>query len=449
MKILSWAMSAAAALSSGLLSVLTTVTGVSTLLLRDVNAYTPSRDSTQGIYQIPFGMTSASQRNGPRDFLMATVNAVNPDGSQKYPLTIRTNCLATQLIYAPTTPGQLTPKVIGVEFLDGQSLYKADPRFANGAGTRGQVTVSREVILSAGAFNTPQLLKLSGIGPADELRNFNIPVVVDLPGVGTNLQDRYEIGVISAFPTDFTATTGCTFGRPGGDPCLDRWETGIDQITKGPYATNGFAISALLRSSGAINTNIDTYVFGGPVAFKGYYPNYADIAVADNRHWTWAILKAHTGNHAGTVMLKSTDPRDTPDINFNYFGTGTTAGGADQRDLNAVVEAVAFARKMAKNMNPVAGPFQEVYPGPSVNTTAAVRQLVTDNAWGHHASCTCPIGSDSDPMAVLDSEFRVRGVSGLRVVDASVFPQIPGIFIVVPVYMISEKAADVILADAN
>jgi choline dehydrogenase len=442
-------MAAAAALGDGLLSLITGVTGLSALLIEDVNADTPSRDSTEGAYQVPFGMTSASQRNGPRDFIMATANATNPDGSQRYPLTIRTNCLATQLIYAPTTPGQATPTVIGVKFLDGQSLYKADPRFANGQGTPGQVIASREVILSAGAFNTPQLLKLSGIGPADELNSFNISVVVDLPGVGTNLQDRYEMGVISAFPTDFTATTGCTFDRPGGDPCLVRWEDGIGQIAKGPYATNGFALSVLLRSSEAINTNIDTYIFGGPVAFKGYYPGYADIAVADNRHWTWAILKAHTGNHAGTVMLKSTDPRDTPNITFNYFGTGTTTDGADQRDLNAVVEAIAFARTMAKKMNPVAGPFQEVYPGPSVNTKAAVEQLVINNAWGHHASCTCPIGSDSDPMAVLDSDFRVRGVSGLRVVDASVFPQIPGIFLVVPVYMISEKAADVILADAT
>ena len=382
MKITSWAAAAAAAMGNGLLSLVTTVTQLSSLLLLDVNADTPNRDSTEGVYQIPIGMTSASTRNGPRDFLMATANAVNPNGSQMYPLTIRTNCLATQLIYAPTTPGQLTPQVIGVEFLDGESLYKADPRFANGQGTPGQVIASREVILSAGAFNTPQLLKLSGIGPADELNSFNISVVVDLPGVGTNLQDRYEMGVISKFPTDFTATTGCTFGYTAHDPCLARWEDGIGQAAKGPYASNGLAISALRRSSEAINTNIDTYIFGGPVAFKGYYPGYAEAAVADNKHWTWAILKAHTGNHAGTVTLNSTDPRDTPIINFNYFGTGTTAGGADQRDLNAVVEAIAFARKMAKDMNPLAGPFQEVYPGPSVNTTAAVEQLITQQRVG-------------------------------------------------------------------
>ena len=198
---------------------------------------------------------------------------VNPDGSQKYPLTIRTNCLVTQLIYAPTAPGQLQPKVIGVQFLDGQSLYKADPRFANGQGTPGQVTVSREVILSAGAFNTPQLLKLSGIGPKAELHKLNIRVVVDLPGVGTNLQDRYEIGVISAFPTDFTATTGCTFDRPGGDPCLDRWETGVE---------SGYVAARAGYNHATRRTEIaDGWTFSGATGEAHSWPRtFAKLALA-------------------------------------------------------------------------------------------------------------------------------------------------------------------------
>ncbi len=91
----------------------------------------------------------------------------------------------------------------------------------------------------------------------------------------------------------------------------------------------------------------------------------------------------------------------------------------------------------------------EIWPGPTVSTREEIGQWVRDEAWGHHASCTAPIGRDGDPMAVLDSRFRVRGVDGLRVVDASVFPEIPGFFIVTPVFMISEKAADVILEDAG
>jgi choline dehydrogenase len=91
----------------------------------------------------------------------------------------------------------------------------------------------------------------------------------------------------------------------------------------------------------------------------------------------------------------------------------------------------------------------ELAPGPAYDTPEKLRQFVQDEAWGHHASCTNKIGADSDPEAVLDSRFRVRGTQGLRVVDASVFPRIPGYFIVSAVYMISEKAAEVITADAK
>jgi choline dehydrogenase len=139
-----------------------------------------------------------------------------------------------------------------------------------------------------------------------------------------------------------------------------------------------------------------------------------------------------------------------PKINFNYFDTGTTTDGADTRDLDAVVKGLQIARKIAADLSLVfSANFTEVFPGTAVATEDQMRDYVKDNAWGHHASCTCPIGVDNDPMAVLDSNFNVRGVDALRVVDASVFPRIPGIFIAVPVYMISEKAADVILATAK
>lgn len=117
-------------------------------------------------------------------------------------------------------------------------------------------------------------------------------------------------------------------------------------------------------------------------------------------------------------------------------------------DLNAVVEGIQIARKVAADLPLGSTSFTEVLPGPNITTPEQIQEYVKNNAWGHHASCTCAIGADDDPMAVLDSNFKVRGVDGLRVVDASVFPVIPGIFIAVPVYMISEKAADVIIASA-
>jgi choline dehydrogenase-like flavoprotein len=144
------------------------------------------------------------------------------------------------------------------------------------------------------------------------------------------------------------------------------------------------------------------------------------------------------------VTLRSADPLDTPLINFRYFKEGTNDG---QQDLDAVVAGIRFVRDvMAEAGDSIV---REERPGSEVKDSAGLEAFVEENAWGHHASCTCKIGPDDDPMAVLDSNFCVRGIKGLRVVDASVFPKIPGFFIVTSVYMIGEKAADAILADRS
>lgn len=299
--------------------------------------------------------------------------------------------------------------------------------------------------MSAGAFNTPQLLKLSGVGPAAELASFGIPLIKDLPGVGTNLQDRYETSVIGKTTSDFAITTDCTFLRTTNDPCLSKW-TNNPTGDRGTYATNGIAIAIVQNSSTSSGEN-DVFITGAPANFIGYYPGYSSDALLDAKHWAWITLKAHSRNNAGTVTLRSADPRDMPLINFNYFDSGTTTDNAAEKDVQAVVEGMTFSRRIFKDVISLNGGFTEVWPGPSV-TGEALKDFVRNEAWGHHASCTCPIGADGDPMAVLDSKFRVRGVKGLRVVDASVFPKIPGFYIALPIYMISEKAADVILADA-
>ena len=107
-----------------------------------------------------------------------------------------------------------------------------------------------------------------------------------------------------------------------------------------------------------------------------------------------------------------------------------------------------FSRKIFDNLVPLDGSFEEVWPGPNVTTEAELKEFIKREAWGHHACCTNPIGPDTDKNSVLDSRFRVLGVDGLRVVDASVFPKIPGYYIALPIYMVSEMAADVILSDA-
>ena len=157
---------------------------------------------------------------------------------------------------------------------------------------------------------------------------------------------------------------------------------------------------------------------------------------------TWAIIKAHTLNDAGTVRLRSNSPLDTPVVDFHYFDEGSDKSG---QDLESVLTAVKFVRYMNRGNS---GIKHETIPGPGHETDDELRTWIKNNAWGHHASCTCKMGRADDPTAVVDHRFRVIGTKGLRVVDASIFPKIPGFFIVTPIYMISEKAADVITEDA-
>ena len=152
--------------------------------------------------------------------------------------------------------------------------------------------------------------------------------------------------------------------------------------------------------------------------FEGYFPGYSRWFVDHLNYLTWAVLKAHTNNHAGEVRLRSADPRDTPEINFHYFNEGSPDGNAD---LDAVVEGIRFVRTMTAQLKDKGLIAQEELPGDQVQSTDELRDYVRNAAWGHHASCSCPIGP-REQNGVLDSAFRVYGTRGLRVVDASVFP---------------------------
>lgn len=415
------------------------VFNIGTVLAGDANADTKSRDTNPGYYQIPVA-TDGAKRNGPRDFLVAVEGAKNEDGSKKYPLDIRTNCHATKVTFDKSSP----PRATGVEFLDGKYLYRASPRSKTaGKGTPGSATASREVIIAGGVYNSPQLLKLSGVGPADELRRVGIDVVKDLPGVGTNLQDHYETAVQGHVPNNYSALDGCTFGFYGqDDPCLTRWEN-PKLGNRGIYSSAGFASTMFYKSSVTSDDSYDAFIFGGPINFRGYYPNYS-VNLTERHDWfTWAILKAHPRNNAGSVTLRSADPLDVPDIVFNYFDTGS---GDYAADLEAITEAIHVARDAFDRQ---ALDIEEVLPGKDVTSTEDIHNYIKNDSWGHHASCTCPIGPDNDPYAVLDSKFRVRGVAGLRVADASVYPRIPGTFTAVSTFMVGEKAAEDIINDAK
>ncbi|KAI0478210.1 hypothetical protein F4859DRAFT_478984 [Xylaria cf. heliscus] len=438
-KFLNLVLSGATAAGKGILTgLISTVTGLAHILTLDINA--PGQLGKPGLYQVPISIKNGV-RASPREHILDVANAVNDDGTRKYHLDIKLNTLVTKINFDESGS---VPRAVGVEYMEGRSLYRADARSTTAAVTgTGSVQASREVIISGGTYNTPQLLKLSGVGPASELESFGIPVVVDLPGVGANMQDRYENSVISVTDKDFDLTKECTFGlTEGPDPCLEKWEAGNDQISKGVYATNGGAVVYVLKSSVA-DDDADVIILGAPGAFPGYFPDYSVYTLSDKRHWSWIMLKGHTRNRAGTVKLVSTDPRDMPNITFNNYAEG------GEEDLQASYEAVQWSRSAMDAYVPLFGAFEESWPGRNYTDEADIKQWLRDEAWGHHASCSCPMGADDDKMAVLDSKLKVRGVDGLRVVDASAFPRIPGFFIVTAIYTMSQKASEIIIADAN
>jgi choline dehydrogenase len=398
----------------------------------DANDIRNSEDGPEGVMLTTL-TTRAGKRQGPREYLIRTLHE-KPDK-----LTILLHTLATEIIFEGKRAVGVKARAGGAE----AALYDASPNYKSGCGTPKEYRARREVIVCAGAFNSPQLLMLSGIGPKEELAKHKIRVLVDLPGVGANLQDRYEIGVVSESDEPFALLPPeATFAPPVAnappDPFLQLWAQG-----KGLYCSTGSLIAILRRSRPDLQEP-DLFIFGLPGFFRGYKRGYSREFERFRNRFTWIILKAYTSNTAGRVTLANDDATKRPRVDFNYFDTGSDEC---QHDLYALVEGVEFVRKMNAGLGKRFA--KELVPGPGHDTQSDLMEFIKNEAWGHHASCTNKIGPSTDPMAVLDSKFRVRGVEGLRVVDASVFPKIPGHFIVSAVYMISEKAFDVILEDAE
>lgn len=397
---------------------------------RDPNDWRSVTARATGMVDPPRSAENGARR-GTRELLLETARD-HPDH-----LTIRTDSLVTRLLFDANEPN----RVIGVEYRVGRHLYGASLLAAEHAGDPGELHaayVTHEVILSAGAFNSPQLLMLSGIGPVDELTRHKIPVRVAREGVGKNLQDRLETGVVVRLPFEPDIYGGCTWGAEG-DPCKAEFETGDPN---GAYRSRLIRQMYMVRRSSPDRDVPNLVTFGFIGRFRGYYAPGTEPKRGKDE-FTWFTLSGHTSNRGGAITLRSADPREQPEINFNNFEDGTDAEG---RDLAALVAGVKAARRMAAGRD---GPAEgEISPGPECTTDDQLREFIKNEAWGHHASCSNRMGPASDPLAVVDSRFRVHGTQGLRVVDASVFPRIPGLFIVVPVYMIAEKASDVILEDA-
>ncbi|KAK3485238.1 uncharacterized protein B0T23DRAFT_367134 [Neurospora hispaniola] len=379
---------------------------VADLANTDILGDFPNRDTMSSFFNLATHADKTGKRYSPNNYIRATL--ADP---AKYPLTVKLNTLATKVLFNTTGP---KPRAIGVEAMSGPSLYRADPKHVPGTtAPKTQYFARREVILSSGVFNTPQLLKLSGIGPATELSKFGIPVLVDLPGVGERLTDNYE---------------GSLLG-----------------LGKVPIASG--LITILFRTPNAPTSKRNIFAWCGAFSFEGFWPGFPTYYGPNQ--YSCAMVHIKPRSQDGSVRLLSADPQDKPEINFRFFEHG------GDEDLAELVSAANILRESWQAAGEPVLPFEELHPCPSAEkkngTTCSdgkQAEYFKLQAYSHHATSSCQIGAEGDRLAVLDSKFRVRGVEGLRVVDASAFPNVPGFFPSVPTMMISVKAAGDVLAAA-
>ena len=276
---------------------------------------------------------------------------------------------------------------------------------------------SREIILCGGSVNSPQLLMLSGVGPADHLKSLGIPVVQDLPGVGGNLQDHLDAAILQY------AKPRTTYGRSSKLMALYQYL----RKKEGP------GTSPIAESGGFIRTR-------DGLAAPDIQYHFLPVLVID--HGRTQVRKDGYSLHAcvlrpeskGTIRLASKDPKAHPLIDANYL--------AERRDLDVLIEGVKKGRDILAQAGLDPYRAAEFEPGPSVRTDAEIEAWIRAKAETiYHPVGTCKMGPDNDPMAVVDNQCRVRGLKGLRVVDASVMPTLVGGNTNAPTIMIAERVA--------
>ncbi|HEY7590434.1 MAG TPA: choline dehydrogenase [Candidatus Limnocylindrales bacterium] len=297
---------------------------------------------------------------------------------------------------------------------------------------RGQGGVERvlagEVIVAGGAINSPQLLMLSGVGPADHLREHGIQVIADIPAIGRHLQDHLEVYVQHR-------STQAVSMQPHATEKWRRPWIGFQWLffRRGPGATNHFEGGGFARSNGDVAYPNLMFHFL-PLAIR--YDGSAGAA----GHGYQVHVGPMYSDARGTVRLTSADPRAHPALRFNYLST--------EQDRREWVEAIRVARRILGQ--PALAPFDggETSPGPSVETDDEILAWVARDAeTALHPSCTARMGVGED-SAIDPLTMRVHGVEGLRVVDASAMPYVTNGNIYAPVMMLAEKAADLIRGNA-
>jgi choline dehydrogenase len=341
------------------------------------------------------GFFQLNQKDGRRcstsvAFLHPAMNRPN--------LTIQTNAQATRLLFDNL-------RVSGVAYIQ----EGGDPQ---------QVNVGREVILCGGAINSPQLLLLSGIGRADHLQAMGIPVLVDLPGVGQNLQDHLDVPVAIAASEPVTLK-----------PHSAAAEIEYRHFQKGDLTSNGPEAGAFLRTTPDLPMPDLQFHFSpssrAELADPGRYPHAFII-------WPGLLLP----ESRGYIELRSPDPLAHPVIQPNYL--------SEEQDVEVLLQGVKLGRKMAQSRAFERFIAQVVLPDPAIEDENILRDFIRHTATTiYHPVGTCKMGVD--PLAVVDPQLRVYGVEGLRVADASIMPTIINGNTNAPAIMIGEKAADMIL----
>jgi choline dehydrogenase len=357
--------------------------------------YTPDMN---GYRQEGFGPMDQTTLHGRR---WSTMRAYLRPAMARPNLRVLPRCLALRVVFKGG-------RAVGVEY-----AQRGAVRF---------VRARREVILCGGAINSPQLLMLSGIGAADGLRRLQIPVVADLPGVGSNLQDHIEIYVQHACtqPVSLYSTQ-----KP-----LAKMAIGLRWLLTGTGAgaSNHFEAGGFIRSRAGVRHPDLQYHF---------LPIAADYDGKDkvDQHGFQLHVGPMRPTSSGSVQLRSPDPRQPPAIRFNYLQTE-----GDRAEMRA---AVRLTREILAQhaFDPFRGP--ELRPGAAVVSDAQIDAFARQRAESaYHPSCSCAMGSGA--QAVVDGQLRVHGVQSLRVVDASVMPAVVSGNLNAPTIMIAEKAADLI-----
>ncbi|MCZ2721295.1 choline dehydrogenase [Marinomonas sp. 15G1-11] len=354
-----------------------------------------------GFRQEGFGAMHMTVKNGVR---ASTSNAYLRRAMKRSNLTVRTKVLTHKVLFEGK-------KATGIEYSKDGSITK--------------VLAAKEVILSAGSIGSPQLLQLSGVGPADVLKQAKVPLVHDLPGVGENLQDHLEVYFQYYCKQPVSLNSKLDLISKG--MIGTRWILFKD----GLGATNHFESCAFIRSRAGLKApNIQYHFLPAAMRYDGQ--------AAVKGHGFQVHVGPNKPESRGRVWIESNDPKAKPRILFNYLTT--------EQDKQDWRDCIRLTREIIAQQPFDAFRGDEIQPGKAINTDAEIDQWVKENVESaYHPSCTCKMGSENDSMAVLDAECKVRGVDGLRVVDSSIFPTITNGNLNAPTIMVAEKAADMIL----